>query len=122
MRAFLSVMGVLALMGLAAWAYGENYATRAAAAERARIQREIGALAHERQMLEGEFAYLARPDRLRALADLNFSELRLVPMTPDDFGRMQEVPYPDAPEADAPGGEAEGGATVALVSGREVFP
>ena len=98
MRTVLSMVAVLVLMGLAAWAYGENYATRAAAAERAALQREIGALRHERRMLEAELAYLARPERLRVLADLNFSELRLVPMTPDAFGRMQEVPYPLAPE------------------------
>ena len=94
MRAVLSIAAVLTLMALAAWPYRENYATRAAAAERARLQREIGALENERQMLEAELAYLARPERLRALADLNFADLHLVPMTPDAFGRMQEVPYP----------------------------
>ena len=94
MRAVLSITAVLMLMGLAAWAYGENYATRAAAAERAGLQREIGALRHEERMLRAELAYLSRPERLRVLADLNFAELRLVPMTPDAFGMMQEAPYP----------------------------
>ena len=110
MRTVLSMMAVLTLMGLAAWAYAENYATRAAAAERTALQRQIGALQHERRMLRGELAYLARPERLRALADLNFSELRLVPMTPDAFGRMQEVPYPLPPAPErlelTSGGEA----------------
>ena len=112
MRVFLSVTGMVSLMILAAWAFGENYATRAAGDRRAALQREIGALENERRMLEGELAYLARPDRLRVLADLNYSELRLVPMTPDAFGRMQEVPYPEAlpPEV------------LALTSGAEARP
>ena len=102
MRAVLSIAAAAVLMALAVWAYGENYATRAAAAERAALLREIGALHQERLMLEGELAYLARPERLRALADLNFAELRLVPMTPDAFGWMQEVPRVEdlAPMAD----------------------
>ena len=117
MRALLSVMAVLTLMGLAAWAYSENYATRSAAAERAALQREIGALQHEKSMLEGEFTYLARPDRLRALAELTFADLQLVPMTPDAFGRMQEIPYPPPIEANEIGVES-----LALTAAGKEFP
>lgn len=102
MRAVLLISAAMAPMALAAWAYGENYATRAAAGERAALLRQIGALHHERRMLEGELAYLSRPERLRALADLNFADLRLVPMTPEAFGWMQEVPDALAPDTASP--------------------
>ena len=88
------IASVIAVVGLAYWAYVENYRTQAAIAEVRTLHTEIGQ-AHERlSMLRAEWAYLNRPDRLRDLADLNYKRLELMPLMPDAFGRIGDVPYP----------------------------
>ena len=87
------VLGAMVL-GLAFWAYRENYTTRAAQAELRQVQREIGALQEELGMLRAEWAYLNRPERLRELALLNFPRLGLVPIGAERFGRIDQVAYP----------------------------
>jgi hypothetical protein len=97
MKSFLHVLAAMAVMGLAFWAYRENYATQAALREVRALHNEIG-LAHARlNMLNAEWAYLNRPDRLRDLADLNFDRLGLLPLLPDGFGKVDQVAYPLAP-------------------------
>ncbi len=97
MRGLFFVLTALAVMGLAFWAYQENYKTQAAIAEVRALHREIGA-AHERlNILDAEWAYLNRPDRLADLADLNFERLGLLPLMPDAFGRVDQISYPEPP-------------------------
>lgn len=96
MRGFFYVLTALAVMGLAFWAYQENYKTQAAIAEVRDLHRDIGA-AHERlSVLNAEWAYLNRPDRLRDLADLNFERLGLLPLRPQNFGTIEQITYPPA--------------------------
>ena len=45
-------------------------------------------------MLNAEWAYLNRPDRLRLLAEEYFDELQLMPMTAGHFGEPSAVAYP----------------------------
>lgn len=99
MRGLFYVMAALAVMGLAFWAYQENYKTQAEIKEVRILHAQIGA-AHERLgMLRAEWAYLNRPDRLADLADLNFDRLGLLPLMPDAFARVDQIIYPLPPIA-----------------------
>ena len=88
MRSFLYIFSGLMVIGLGYWAYHENYDTQASMREVRTLHRQIG-LSHERlNVLQAEWAYLNRPDRLRDLAELNFDRLGLLPLMPDGFGRI----------------------------------
>ena len=97
MRSVMYVVAALAVMGLAFWAYQENYKTQQAIKEVRRLHAQIGD-AHERLgMLRAEWAYLNRPDRLTDLAELNFDRLGLLPLAPEAFGEIGNIvdPLPD---------------------------
>lgn len=94
MRAVLYSTCIAAVVGLAFWAYGEGYETRATERAVAKLEREIGARHQELSMLRAEWAYLNRPDRLHALAEMNFETLGLMPLAPDHFARADQVAYP----------------------------
>ena len=42
-------------------------------------------------MLEAEWAYLNRPERLSDLAALNFEHLQLMPIMPQQFGLVSDI-------------------------------
>ncbi|APG46344.1 cell division protein FtsL [Phaeobacter porticola] len=94
MKSLLYVMASLAVLGLAFWAYRENYTTQQVLKETRGLQRQIGAVQVRLSVLRAEWAYLNRPDRLRELADLNFDRLNLLPLRPEQFGSVDEVAYP----------------------------
>lgn len=94
MRTLLFVVSALAVMGLAFWAYSENYRTQAELAEVRTLQGEIGQLRESLSVLRAEWAYLNRPDRLRELVDLNFERLGLLPLEPQQFISVEQVSYP----------------------------
>lgn len=94
MRVMIGLLLGAMVLGLAFWAYQENYRTRQALSDVRKIQREIGFLQEQMTVLRAEWAYLNRPERLRKLAALNFERLALLPMTPQHFGRLDEVAYP----------------------------
>jgi len=104
MRAFLGVLAFLGLIALAFWAYRENYATQAALQEVDQLHDEILDLRRALEVQRAEWAYLNRPDRLRALAAANFDRLGLLPMEPHQFGTPGEVAYPklDLPPINLP--------------------
>jgi hypothetical protein len=100
LKSFLFIMSALAVMGLAFWAYNENYKTQAALTEVENLQKQIGQLLETRAVLRAEWAYLNRPDRLRDLASINFESLGLVPLQPEQFSLVGQIGYPPDPLLD----------------------
>ena len=107
MRSVLFLLTTLIVMGLAFWAYRENYSTQSAITEMADVQRQIGGLREDLIVLRAEWAYLNRPERLRELVNLNFDKLKLVPFGADQFVDVGQVAFPP-PEAPAPPPGTEG--------------
>jgi hypothetical protein len=97
MRPVLYVLSFLAVLGLAFWAYRENYATQHQLKLMSGLQDEIATLRDEISLQRAEWAYLNRPDRLRELATLNFDRLGLLPMEPEQLASSARVSYPAAP-------------------------
>ena len=97
MRSFIFLLTATAVVGMAFWAYRENYATQKALSDTKRLYSEIGRTRARLSVLRAEWAYLNRPDRLIELAELNFERLGLLPLRPDQFGRVDEVTYPVQP-------------------------
>ncbi|MCA8868768.1 MAG: cell division protein FtsL [Rhodobacteraceae bacterium] len=95
-RSLFNTLMALAIIGLAYWAYNENYATQDAMRRVEELQQKIGQNREELSVLRAEWAYLNRPERLRELADLNFDSLRLMPLAPEHFGDVEQVAFPVA--------------------------
>lgn len=94
MRSLLLILGVFMVMVFATWAYRVNNDTRDAMGRVAGLQREIRTERETIAVLEAEWAYLNRPDRLLALSEEHFTELRLMPLHPDHFSDPMKVAYP----------------------------
>ncbi|MGI1661081.1 cell division protein FtsL [Palleronia sp. KMU-117] len=94
MRSVFFIAVALCVVGLASWAYQENYRTQDSLREVERLNAEIASLRETLGVLRAEWAYLNRPDRLRDLSDLNFDRLGLLPLSPDQFGQVDQITYP----------------------------
>lgn len=94
MRTVFYVLTAMAVIALAFWAYHENYQTQAALKQSERLQRDISNARQRLRVLNTEWAYLNRPDRLRDLAEINFDTLMLLPLEPHQFGKVDQVAYP----------------------------
>ncbi|PRY91197.1 cell division protein FtsL [Donghicola tyrosinivorans] len=94
MRTLFCLVTAIAVMSLAYWAYGENYRTQASLDQARNVGRQITAQRERLAVLRAEWAYQNRPDRLRDLAELNFDSLGLLPMTPEHFGKVDQITYP----------------------------
>ena len=90
---FLSCL-VVGVMGLAFWAYTENYETKGKLDEVAQLNRDIAEAQSRLRALKAEWAYLNRPERLLQLVNANFDELKLLQLTADHFARLEQIPYP----------------------------
>jgi hypothetical protein len=72
-------------MALAYWANFESYKTKAAISYAESIHSEIGELKERLNVLNAEWAYLNRPDRLADLIKWNYETLGLIPISADNF-------------------------------------
>ncbi|MCP5036783.1 MAG: cell division protein FtsL [Rhodobacteraceae bacterium] len=94
MRTLLYVLCCGIVIGSAYWAYKENYQTQASIRNVADLQTEIAKEREAISVLNAEWAYLNRPERLRDLVDLNFADLELLPLLPEHFADVELVAYP----------------------------
>jgi hypothetical protein len=94
MRPLLYVLTSMLVMGLAFWAYRENYSTQQSLKDMGKLQDEIASLHEALALQRAEWAYLNRPERLRDLATINFDRLGLLPLEPTQFGTAAQVTYP----------------------------
>lgn len=94
MRSLFLILVAMTVIGLAFWAYRENYETQAAQDRAEHLERQIAQSRQRLRVLNAEWAYLNRPDRLRELANINFERLGLLPVQPHQFGRANEVAFP----------------------------
>ena len=93
MRSLLFIVTSLSLIGLAFWAYHENFLTQRMLTKTKGLQFEIVQSRARLRVLRAEWAYLNRPERLRDLAILNFDRLGLFSLSSDHFGRADQVAY-----------------------------
>lgn len=94
MRSVLLVLSALAVIALSVWAYQQNYRTQKIITQTEHLQIQIGEARARLAVLRAEWAYLNRPDRLRDLAEINYNDLQLLPLRPNQFGRIEQVSYP----------------------------
>ncbi|GEM_PF-60603 len=94
MRALLYLAATVLVIGLAYWAYNENYATQAQLKRVDQMQRQIASLRERLGVLHAEWAYLNRPARLRDLVQLNDPSLHLIPISGGQFRAVKEIAYP----------------------------
>lgn len=90
---YLAIFGMVIAQSF--WAYNENYETQKALAEARQLQIDIANARARLGVLNAEWAYLNRPDRLQDLVDMNFDRLQLLPLRPEQFGDVTEVPRHD---------------------------
>ena len=102
MRPLMPVLAVGIVLGLAVWAYQQNYATQDALRRIDALNQDISIQRERLAVLRAEWAYLNRPERLRDLAEMNFDRLKLLPLSHKSFGTIQGLPYPEVVEAALP--------------------
>lgn len=94
MKSFFFLLTACVVMALAVWAYRQNYETQAKLREVDALREEISQLRERAGVLRAEWAFLNRPERLADLADMNFDRLGLLPLRPEHFGRIEQIPFP----------------------------
>ncbi|MFS4437320.1 cell division protein FtsL [Paracoccaceae bacterium GXU_MW_L88] len=93
MRVLVTIAGFVLMVAAAAWAYSENYRTRAAMDDLRQIETGLEREQEKIRMLEAEWAFLNRPERLIRLVNRYQGELGLQPLHPSQFGAVANVPF-----------------------------
>ncbi len=95
MKTFLYLLAGVLVVFAASWTYKVNYQVQEAEDRVSSLQRQINRERSAIAVLGAEWAYLNRPERLRALAETYYSELRLMPIDASHFADINEVPMPE---------------------------
>ena len=98
MRIVLHLSAAVLVVVSATWAYRVNYATQEAMGRLDGLRQEVAREREAIAVLNAEWAYLNRPDRLKALVATNAAALHLEELTPDQFGEASMVAFPPEPE------------------------
>ncbi|ABD55685.1 cell division protein FtsL [Jannaschia sp. CCS1] len=96
---FITLIAIIIVVALGNWAYHQTIQTQMTDRDVNRLQREIVNERERLGILRAEWAYLNRPDRLRELADFNFDRLGLLPLAPNQFGDVAQIPFPSPIDA-----------------------
>ena len=93
MRSFLYLIAFAVLGFAATWAYSINYETREVVTQIDYLKIQIKKEREKLLMLEGEWAYLNRPDRLAFLVEKYFHHLYLMPLASDNFADIETIDF-----------------------------
>lgn len=94
MKTFLYLCAGVLVVLAASWTYNVNYKVQKAEARVASLTRAIDRERQSIAVLGAEWAYLNRPERLLALAETYYTELRLMPITAEHFADVDQVAFP----------------------------
>lgn len=95
MRSIFASLTLVFVLGLAVWTYAENYRTNQVLDELQQLNRDMAVAKSRLRVLNAEWAYLNRPERLAELATLNFDQLKLLNLRPEHFLRIDQIPFPE---------------------------
>lgn len=99
MRIVVALSAIVLVVVAATWVYRVNYRTQAALDHVAALRAELRERREAISVLRAEWAYLNRPDRLRALAAPYAESLGLAPLAPEQFAGISEIPFPQADDS-----------------------
>lgn len=91
MKSISYIFITISVICLAFWAYHESFKAKSALDLIKTVKSEINHAQEKLSVLRVEWAYLNRPDRLRALADLNFDKLMLIDLNTKHFGELSNI-------------------------------
>ena len=85
------IFSLIFTLGLGLWAYKTNYASRSALLRVESINKQIAHERYQLKILKAEWEFLNRPERLRKLVEYYFDELRLIPISPQNFTSFDRI-------------------------------
>ena len=85
------IFSLIFTLGLGLWAYKTNYASRSALLRVESMNKQIAHERYQLKILNAEWEFLNRPERLRKLVEYYFDELRLIPISPQNFTSYDRI-------------------------------